>query len=124
MDKNIVQTWVVWFSIVLLSVAAAGYLVAPAQMLSVVGIGSTAVSDFLLRTLAAAFVAMVPVTFSVRTRTGTSHEKAILLGLSVYMIAGSGVDLHAFLGGIVGLPAVPSIGVRTVLGLILLWLTV
>lgn len=121
-NKNIIQTWAIWISILLLVGAALGYLIAPAQMLSVVGISSTSDADFLVRTLAAAFIAMAPIAFSVRKRTGTRHEKAILVGLGVYMIAGSAVDLHAFLSGIVGPAAVPSVGMRTILGVALLWL--
>lgn len=105
-----------------MTVAAAGYFLAPGQMLVVVGVNSTTVSEFLVRTLAAAFAGIVPIAFSVRKRTGAAHEKAILAGLAIYMIAGSAVDLHAFLSGMVRTPAVPSVGVRTLLGLVLLWL--
>jgi hypothetical protein len=92
-------------------------------MLSVVGVQSTPDTDFLVRTLAAAFLAMTPIAISVRKRTGTSHEKAVLLGLGIYMIAGSAVDLHAYLDGLVGTPAIPSIGLRTPLGAVLIWLS-
>jgi hypothetical protein len=38
------------------------------------------------------------------------------------MIVGSAVDLHAYLSELVGPNAVPSVGFRTFLGVVLLWL--
>jgi hypothetical protein len=72
--------------------------------------------------LAAAFIGMLPIAFAVRKRTGAPLERTILIGLAIYMIGGSAVDLHAFLTGLVGTASVPSIGLRTALGLVLLWL--
>ncbi|MEQ1900503.1 MAG: hypothetical protein ABL866_07195 [Devosia sp.] len=122
MNKAPVQPWAVGITGFLLVAAAAGYLISPGQMLSVVGISASAESAFLVQTLAAAFIAMVPMAWSVRRRTPGPVAAAVLRGLAVYMFAGSAVDLYAYSNGLVGFPALPSIGARTALGLVLAWL--
>ena len=88
-------------------------------MLSVVGIEGTPITEFLVRTLAAAFVGLLPTVWSVRRRTESPLERSVLFGLALYMAAGSAVDLVAFLNGIVGTAAVPSIVLRLALGAML-----
>lgn len=122
MNKAAVQPWAVGITGFLLVAAAAGYLISPGQMLSVVGISASAESAFLVQTLAAAFIAMVPMAWSVRRRTPGPVAAAVLWGLAVYVFAGSAVDLYAYSNGLVGFPALPSIGARTALGLVLAWL--
>lgn len=123
MNKTTIQVGAVSLTSLLLMFAALGYLVVPSSMLSVVGIEGTPTSEFLVRTLAAAFLAMLPSAWSVRRRGVSSSEQAVLAGLSLYMLASSAVDLHAYYGELVGIAAVPSIVLRSVLGAILGWLT-
>lgn len=89
MNKANIQFGAVSLTAFLLPVAAIGYLVSPAGMLSVVGIEATPTSEFLVRTLAAAFFAMIPSTVSVRRRGASTSERTILAGLALYMFAGS-----------------------------------
>lgn len=122
MSKGAIQPWAVILTAVLLAGAALGYFVSPSAMLSVVGIKSSDQSGFLVRTLAAAFVAMLPMAWAVRRRSGEPIERAVLAGFALYLVLGSAVDLHAYLDDLVGVAAVPSVIVRTVLGLVLAWL--
>lgn len=122
MNKSVAQWLVVWGTAILFGAAAAGYLVVPASMLAVVGIEATPTTEFLVRTLAAVFVGLIPISLTLRHRTGHPSERTILFGLAVYMAVGSAVDLHAYLVGLVGMAAVPSILARTALGLALIWI--
>jgi hypothetical protein len=119
-----IQFVAVGFCLLLLGAAAIGYIVAPASMLSVVGIDSSPTSDFLVRTVAAAFIGMLPAAWAVLRRTGSALERVILWGLATYMVVGSAVDLLAYSAGIVGPAAVPSVIVRVVLAIVLAWLAV
>jgi len=122
MSKAKFQPVIVITTIFLLIAAAAGYVFAPSAMLAVVGIESTPVAAFLVRTLAAAFLGILPMAWAVRKRTGSGFERPILWGLAIYMFAGSVVDLLAFVAGLVGVPAIPSIIMRVGLGGALVWL--
>ena len=122
MNKASIQLGAVLLTVLLLLAAAIGYLVSPAGMLSVVGIETTPTNEFLVRTLAAAFFAMIPSALSARRRGASSSERTILAGLALYMFAGSAVDAHAYLNAIVGSAAVPSVVFRSLLGLVLAWL--
>ena len=78
--------------------------------------------EFLVRTLAAAFVAMIPSAWNARKKeTGTLYQ-SVILGLAIYMFLSSAVDLHAFLTGIVNGTSIPSIFLRVLIGGLLLWL--
>ena len=85
-------------------------------MLSVVGTPGIRTSEFLVRTLAAAFVGTLPMAWTVRKRSGTPQERAILAGLAIYMIASSGVDLWAYVADLVGVASLPSVAFRIALG--------
>jgi hypothetical protein len=122
MNRANIQFGAVLLTVLLLLAAAIGYLVSPAGMLSVVGIEATPTNEFLVRTLAAAFLAMIPSALSVRRRGASTSERTILAGLALYMFAGSAVDAHAYLSALVGSAAVPSIIFRSLLGLALAWL--
>lgn len=102
--------------------SAIGYLLFPAFMLSIVGISSNATTDFLIRTLAAALLALIPSAWSTRKRGNAMLYPSVILGLALYMFLSSIVDLHAFLNNIVNNAAVPSIIFRILLGIVLLWL--
>jgi len=106
----------------LLAASAIGYLFFPSVMLSIVGIRSNSQIDFLVRTLAAAFIAMIPSTWSVRKNNNSSLHRSVILGLAIYMFLSSTVDLHAFLIHLVSAVSIPSILFRVLLGAVLLWL--
>jgi hypothetical protein len=99
-----------------------GYLIFPSAMLSVVGIASNPQMDFLVRTLAAALVALIPSSWAARKRENASLYRSVILGLALYMFLSSVVDLHAYLTNIVGGASIPSIVLRVLLGGSLLWL--
>ena len=106
----------------LLAAAAVGYLFAPSMMLAVVGIEGTPETEFLVRTVAAAFIGMLPMGWATLRRTASTTGRLVLAGLALYMFMGSAVDLHAYATGLVGTPALPSIALRVILGLVLSWL--
>jgi hypothetical protein len=91
-------------------------------MLSIVGMESTPATDFLVRTLAAALLALTPGAWAARRRNGSSDQRGVLVGLAVYMFVSSIVDLRAFLGDVVGIASIPSIVLRVVVGGALVWL--
>jgi uncharacterized membrane-anchored protein YitT (DUF2179 family) len=123
MTKELVNKTIIIFIIFLLAASAIGYLLFPSAMLSVVGIKSNNQMDFLVRTLAAALVALIPSTWSARKGNNTSLYTSVIVGLAMYMFLSSVVDLHAFLTHIVNSTSIPSIIFRVILGGVLLWLT-
>ena len=110
------------FVVFLIVVSAIGYLIFPAAMLQVVGITSNEKTDFLVRTLAAALVSLIPGAWSARKKENSSLNQSVIFGLALYMFLSSAVDLHAYLTHIVNSASVPSILFRVVLGGVLLWL--
>lgn len=122
MTKEQVLKALVTFVVFLFAVSAVGYLVFPAAMLSVVGIMSDAQTDFLVRTLAAALIALIPSAWSARTRGNSSLYRNVILGIAIYLFLSSAVDLHAFLTHLVNSTSIPSIVLRVLLGAVLLWL--
>ena len=122
MTKEKMCQAIIIFVVFLLAVSAIGYLFFPSAMLSVVGITSTPQADFLVRTLAAALVALIPSAWSARKRDNTSHFQSVIVGLAIYMFLSSLVDLHAFLTYLVNGTSIPSIVFRVILGGVLLWL--
>jgi hypothetical protein len=122
MTKEKLNKAIVTFVVFLLAASAIGYLIFPSAMLSVVGITSNNQMDFLVRTLAAAFVALIPSSWSVRKRENTPLHQSVIFGLAIYMFLSSVVDLQAFLTHIVNSTSIPSIILRVLLGGVLLWL--
>ena len=122
MTKEQVYQATVTFVVFLFAASALGYLISPSIMLSIVGITSNDQMDFLVRTLAAALVALIPSSWSVRKGGSSSLYQSVIFGLAVYMFLSSAVDLHAYLTHIVNSTAIPSIIVRVVLGSLLFWL--
>jgi|SRR5918994_518347 hypothetical protein len=122
MTKEQVYQATVTFVVFLFAASALGYLISPSIMLSIVGITSNDQMDFLVRTLAAALVALIPSSWSVRKGGSSSLYQSVIFGLAVYMFLSSAVDLHAYLTRIVNSTAIPSIIVRVVLGSLLFWL--
>jgi hypothetical protein len=122
MTKEQVNKVIITFVVFLFAASAIGYLIFPSAMLSVVGIKSNNQMDFLVRTLAAAFVALIPSSWSARKRGNASLYPSVIFGLAIYMFLSSVVDLHAFLTHIVNSTSIPSIILRVLLGGVLLWL--
>ena len=122
MTKEQVNKVNITFVVFLFAASAIGYLIFPSAMLSVVGIKSNDQMDFLVRTLAAAFVALIPGSWSARKRGNASLYPSVIFGLAIYMFLSSVVDFHAFLTHIVNSTSIPSIILRVLLGGVLLWL--
>ncbi len=122
MKKEQVNEVIITFVVFLFAASAIGYLIFPSAMLSVVGMTSNNQMDFLVRTLAAAFVALIPSSWSVRKRGNASLYQSVIFGLALYMFLSSAVDLQAFLTHIVNVTSIPSIILRVLLGGVLLWL--
>ena len=122
MTKEQLNKAIVTFVVFLFAASALGYLIFPSAMLSVVGITSNNQMDFLVRTLAAAFVALIPSSWSARKRENTPLHQSVIFGLVIYMFLSSVVDLHGFLTHIVNSTSIPSIILRVLLGGVLLWL--
>ena len=122
MTKERIYQVMVTFIVFLFATSAIGYLFFPSAMLSVVGITSNNQMDFLVRTLAAALVALIPGAWSVRKEGSSALFQSVVLGIAIYMFLSSAVDLHAFLTKIVNGASIPSIIFRVALGAALLWL--
>lgn len=122
MTKEQVHQGIILFIVFLLAVSAVGYLFFPSAMLRVVGMQSNPQMDFLVRTLAAAFLAMIPSAWTARKKENTSLYQSVIWGLAIYMFLSSAVDLHAFLTQVVNGASIPSIIVRVLIGGLLLWL--
>jgi hypothetical protein len=122
MTKERVQRLVVGLVVILLVASALDYLLVPSAMLRIVGIESNPQVTFLVRTLAAALLALSPGAWAARRRDGTSAQRSVLVGLAAYMFASSLVDLYAFINQIVGIASVPSIILRVILGAVIVWL--
>jgi hypothetical protein len=121
MKKDQVYQAIIIFIVFLFAASAIGYFLFPSAMLSVVGIKSNNQMDFLVRTLAAALVALIPSAWSARNRNNSDLYSSVILGLAIYMFLSSVVDLHAYLTHIVNGAALPSILFRVALGAILCW---
>ena len=122
MTKERVQRLVVGLVVVVFVASAHGYLLVPSAMLGIVGMDSNSQVTFLVRILAAALLALSPGAWAARRRDGTSGQRSVLIGLAGYMFASSLVDLHGFINQVVGIASVPSIALRVVLGVVLVWL--
>ena len=122
MTKEQIYQATITFVVFLFAASAVGYLIFPSAMLSVVGITSNDQMDFLVRTLAAALVALIPTSWSARKGEGSSLHPSVIFGLAIYMFLSSAVDLHAYLTHIVNSASIPSIVLRVGIGGVLLWL--
>ena len=122
MTKAKVLQLIISFIVFLFAVSAVGYLIFPSAMLSVVGITGNDQTNFLVRTLAAALVALIPGAWNVRKKDNSALYPSVIAGLVLYMFLSSAVDFHAYLTHIVNGTSIPSILLRLVLGVALLWL--
>ncbi len=104
-------------SMVVFAATGLAYLLVPGAMLSVVGIESTATTEFLIRTEGVALLAaagFLAATFDARP----ARRAVVLACLAAYYVLSSIVDLMAYSDGIVGSLAVPSIAVRLAVGVL------
>jgi hypothetical protein len=101
--------------------AVAEFLI-PSGMLAFVNIASTPQAIFLLRTTAAALLALLPGLWSARNEVTSPAARSALFGTAAYMFLSSAVDAQAFVQGIVNTMSVPSITLRVLWGLAILWL--
>jgi len=122
MTKEQIYQATITLVVFLLAASAVGYLIFPSAMLSIVGITSNDQMDFLVRTLAAALMALIPASWRVRKGEGSSLHPSVIFGLAIYMFLSSAVDLHAYLTHIVNSASIPSIVLRVGIGGVLLWL--
>lgn len=105
------QKRLIALSSVIFAIVGIGYLVAPGAMLGVVGIGSAATTEFLMRTEGVALLTGGGFLWAARNLTA-SGRRIVLASLAGYYIVGSLVDLAAFAQGIVGSASVPSAVIR------------
>jgi hypothetical protein len=122
MPKERVQRLVVGLVVILLVASALGYLLVPSAMLGIVGMNSNPQVTFLVRTLAAALLALSPGAWAARRRDHTSAQRSVLIGLAGYMFTSSLMDLYGFINQVVGVASLPSIALRVILGAVLVWL--
>jgi hypothetical protein len=87
----------------------------PGLLLSVVGIESTATTDFLLRTVGEALIWAAGFVWATRDG-GPRQVRLVLAGLGVYFVLGSVVDVLAFAKGVVGTLSLPSAAARVFIG--------
>ena len=106
-------------SVAVFAVTGIAYLVAPGQMLSIVGIPSTPTSDFLLRKIGVALLCGAGFLWAIRA--GRPEQlRVVLIALGAYYFLSSAVDLSAFVNDVVGLPSVPSAALRIAVGVVCL----
>ena len=96
-----------------------GYLIAPAAMLSIVGITSAPVADFLIRTIGVALLAGAGLIASAWDASAT-RVRIALVSLAGYYLLSSVVDWQAHSEGIVGSASVPSVMIRVAVGVLCL----
>lgn len=111
------------FVVLLIAVSAVGYLFFPSNMLSVVGIVSSPMTDFLSRALGAALIALIPGIWVARNHLDSPVAGGVVMGVVVYLFLSSLVDLYAYTQALVSVIALPSIAFRVSLGAVILWLT-
>jgi hypothetical protein len=115
--------YIITFTVFLLGISAAGLLFFPSAMLTLVGIPSNDQMDFLLRASGVGVASLIPGAWAARTATSTTVSRAVLMGLVIYMVLSSVVDIQAYTQSIVNTASIPSIGFRIVLGITILLLS-
>lgn len=102
--------------------AAVAELLIPSEMLTFVGVASNPQTDFLLRTTAVALLALLPSLWSARNEANSLASRNALLGIAAYMFLSSAVDYQAFAQGTINTMSVPSVALRVLWGIAILWL--
>jgi hypothetical protein len=113
---GMILKYIIMLTVFLLGISAIGLLFFPSEMLTVVGITSNDQMDFLLRASGAGVASLIPGAWAARTSTSSAVSRAVLMGLVVYMILSSVVDMQAYAKSIVNTASIPSIGFRILLG--------
>ena len=109
------------FSVLLMTISAIGLLLFPSKMLAVVGLVSNPQTDFLLQVSGVGVASLIPGVWASRTSTTSPVSRAVLIGLVTYMFLSSAVDFLAYRQSIVNISSIPSMGLRMLLGGIILW---
>lgn len=104
----------------LLAISAVGLLFFPAEMLAVVDIAATPTSTFLLRTSGVGVTALLPGIWSAWRNPNSPAARAVLFGIALYLVLSSIVDLWAYTQSLVNTVSIPSMLLRTLLGLLVL----
>jgi hypothetical protein len=115
--------YIITLTVFLLGISAIGLLFFPSEMLTVVGITSNDQMNFLLRASGVGVASLIPGAWAARTSTSTTVSRAVLMGLVIYMVLSSVVDIQAYTRSIVNTASIPSIGFRILLGVTILLLT-
>jgi hypothetical protein len=102
--------------------SAIAELLIPSEMLRFVGMAGNPQTDFLLRTTAVALLAILPGLWSARNEINSPASRNALFGVAAYMLLSSAVDYQAFTQGIVNTMSGPSIALRVLWGIAILWL--
>jgi hypothetical protein len=108
-------TGLLLLSAALFALTGLGYLAAPGILLAVVEIESTSTTDFLLHTVGVALLCAAGFLWAARDG-GPRQVRLILVGLGVYYVLSSVVDMAALTQGLVGIASVPSSVARVVIG--------
>jgi hypothetical protein len=103
--------------------SAIAELLFPSEMLTFVGISSDQDTDFLLRTTAVALLSLLHSLWPARNEVNSPTSRNALFGVAAYMFLSSAVDYQAFTQGVVNAMSVPSVVLRVLWGIGILWLT-
>ncbi|MFO7538324.1 MAG: hypothetical protein R6X32_09725 [Chloroflexota bacterium] len=112
---NLMLKHTITVSAVLLAVSAVGLLVAPKQMMQIVGIEATIHLTFLLRTGGVGVLCLVPGVWAARKDPSSLVSRAVLSGLVLYLFLSSAIDALGYWQTIVNDAALPSIAMRVTL---------
>ncbi len=113
---------IITFTALFIACSGIAELIIPSKMLTAVGIASNQQTDFLLRTIAVALLALLPSLWSTRNEVNSPASQNALFGAAAYMFLSSAVDYQAFTQGVVNAISVPSIALRVLWGIAILWL--
>lgn len=104
----------------LMAVSAIGLLLFPSEMLAVVGMANAATATFLLRVSGVGVMALLPGLWVARQDPTSPVARAVLFGIALYLVLSSAVDLLAYTQSLVNGASIPSMLLRTLLGLVVL----
>lgn len=114
---------IITITVLFIAGSAIAELLFPAEMLTFVGIPSSQHTDFLLRTTAVGLLSLIPSLWSARNEANLSASRNALFSIAAYMFLSSAVDYQAFTQGVVNAMSVPSVVLRVLWGIGILWLT-
>ena len=114
---------IITITVLFIAGSAIAELLFPSKMLTFVGIPSSQHTDFLLRTTAVGLLSLLPSLWSARNEVNSPASRHALFGVAAYMFLSSAVDYQAFTQGVVNAMSVPSVVLRVLWGIGILWLT-